>query len=103
MVVGAPGPISLFVAQSILGHSFLSLMHEPYDSFEGLRGTSRSTGSYYSWDAGSATPLDWGYGFGRTMRDGQLTPSEYNLPPSDTWLPPNQLAVMVAIGGGYMN
>jgi hypothetical protein len=103
MVVGAPGPVSLSVAQSILGHSFLNFMNEPYDSFEGVRATSRRTGSYYSWETGSATPIDWEYGFGRTMRDGQLTGGGYELPRADTWLSSNQFAVMVAIGGGYMN
>jgi hypothetical protein len=103
MVLAAPGPISLAVAQSILGYSLLNFMGKPYNSFDGVRATSRRTGSYYSWEAGSATAIDWEYGFGRTLKDGELTSGEFQLPRAETWLPPNQLAIMVAIGGGYMN
>ena len=103
MIVGAPAPISLQVAQSILGHSLTSFMLEPFDSYEGARATSRKTGSYYGWAAGQATLIDWDHGLGLTMRDGELAEDEELVrPPNGGWLPPSQLAIQVAIAGGYL-
>lgn len=103
MVVGAPAPISLNVAKSIHGHSLLNFMLAPFDSFEAARATSSKTGSYYSWEAGQATIIDWSYGLGLTMRHGELIADEELARPSETgWLAPNQLAIQVAIAEGYL-
>ena len=103
MVVGAPAPVSLRVARSILGHSLTTFMLEPHDSYSGARATSSKTGSYYSWEAGQATLIDWEFGLGLTMRDHELVEEE-NLakPPQTGWLPPNQLAIQIAIAEGYL-
>ena len=103
MVVGAPAPISLAVARSIHGHSLVSFMLEPFDSFEAARATSGKTGSYYSWEAGQATLVDWQHGLGKTMHDNALIVSEALAgPPEGGWLAPNQLAIQVAIAEGYV-
>ena len=103
MIVGAPAPISLAVAQSIHDHSLMNFMLEPYDSFEAARATSGKTGSYYSWEAGQATVVDWQYGLGKTMRDNALSASEALATPlQGGWLAPNQLAIQVAIAEGYV-
>lgn len=103
MVVGAPAPISLNVAQSIHGHSLVNFMLAPFDSFEAARATGSKTGSYYSWEAGQATPVDWSYGLGLTMRHGELNADEELARPSESeWLAPNQLAIQVAISKGYL-
>ena len=103
MVVGAPAPVSLQVARSILGHSLTTFMLEPYDSYSGARATSSKTGSYYSWEAGQATVIDWEFGLGLTLRDHELVEEE-NLakPPLTGWLPPNQLAIQIAVAEGYL-
>ncbi len=102
MVVAAPAPISLKVAQSILNHSLMSFMGEPFDTFEATKATSAKTGSYYKWEKGAATLVSWEYGLGLTLRDGKLTREfEPEYPPTTGWLSPNQLAVQVAIAAGY--
>lgn len=103
MVVGAPAPISLAVARGIHGHALVSFMLEPFDSFEAARATSGKSGSYYSWEAGQATLVDWQYGLGKTMRDNQLISSDALITPAQTgWLAPNQLAMQVAIAEEYV-
>lgn len=103
MVVAAPGPISLRVARSIHGHSLTSLMLEPYDSYQGARATSGKTGSYYSWEQGRATLIDWEFGLGLTMRENELAEErELVKPPETGWLSPNQLAIQVAIAERYL-
>ena len=103
MLVGAPAPISLAVARSIHGHALVSFMLEPFDSLEAARATSGKTGSYYSWEAGQATLVDWQHGLGKTMRDNALIVSEALAgPPEGGWLAPNHLAIQVAIAEGYV-
>ena len=103
MMVGAPAPISLSVAQSIHGHSIMNFMLEPFDSFEEARASSIKTGSYYSWDAGQATLVDWNCGLGLTTRDDELVENSMLVRPPETgWLAPNQLAIQVAIAEGYL-
>lgn len=105
MIVGAPAPISLNVAQRIMSLSMLRFMDEPFDSFEGAQTTSRSTASYYSWEAGAVTTINWEYGLGLRLAGGNLAfcSDEVALPPSDGWLAPNQLVQMVAIAAGYLH
>ncbi len=105
MIVGAPAPISLEVAQRILSLSTLRFMDEPFNSFEGAQTTSRSTGSYYSWEAGSVTTISWEYGLGLTLENGALKfcSDQVALPPSEGWIAPNQLVQMVAIAAGYLS
>ena len=104
MTVAAPGPISLRVAQSILNHSMMSFMDAPFDSFEALKATSGRTGSFYSWQAGQATVVDWEHGLGLTVRDGKLSiDDELVDPPHLNWLAPRQIAMQVAIAAGFVD
>jgi hypothetical protein len=103
ITVGAPRPISLSVARSILNHSMVNFMHQRFDSFEGLRATSRRTANFYSWQKGAATVLDWEHGLGQTGEDDASTLTLDQSMPIPTWLPSNQLAAMIAIGGGNLD
>ena len=99
MIVAAPGPISLAVAQRILAHSFLIEMGEPLDSFGGAVRSSRSTGSYYDWEVGSACTLGWEFGLGAAPSPGRVLQQQQPSTPRAPceWLPPNQVATMIAI------
>jgi hypothetical protein len=107
MVVGAPAPISLSVAQAILSLSMLNYMYEPFDSFQGARTTSASTASYYSWDAGSSTAVAWNHGLGSKVVNGVETqhPEDVTILSGSggAWIPATQLAQMVALAAGYEN
>jgi hypothetical protein len=95
MVVGAPQPITLNTALRILSQSMLSYMGEPFDSFVGAHTSGGSTAVFYLWDAGEVTPIRWDDGL-----DVQKRASVEACGP--TWLPPNQLAMQVAIAAGYL-
>ncbi len=105
IVVAAPAPISLGVAQRILALSMLRFMDEPFDSFIGAQTTSRSTGSYYSWEAGEVTPISWEHGLGMTEDEGRLRfqTDQVEPLPEAGWLAPNQLVQMVAIAANYLH
>lgn len=96
MLVGAPGPISLHTARCILSLSLPSYMGEPFDSFEGARTSCGRTAVFYSWERGEVTPIRWDDGL-----DGEALASLSGDASDVSWLPPNQLAMQVAIAAGY--
>ncbi|WP_221796344.1 hypothetical protein [Aquisediminimonas sediminicola] len=104
MTLAAPGPITLRVAQSIIGHAALIDIGGPIDSYETARASSRRTGSFYNWESTAATIVDWEFGYAITDRDGVLEPNDamVALPPAHEWLCPHQLATLIAIGNGYL-
>lgn len=104
MVVAAPKAISATVAESVVAHSILSYMLEPFDSILGVRSTADSNGSAYKALAGKTYPADWFLGYGISVNGGPDNPVEsfHDFPPQSEWLAPNQVAVMVAIGAGYV-
>lgn len=96
IVVGAPQPTSFRTALRILSVSVLDYMGEPFDSFAGARTSCGKTGAFYSWEVGDVTPIHWDAGLDKDARTSlKRGRSEAQ------WLPPNQLAVQVAIAGGY--
>lgn len=97
MVVGAPQPITLNTALRILSASILNYMSEPFDSFAGAQTSCGSTAVFYLWDAGEVTPVRWDDGL-----DGEARASVDRPEANDRWLPPNQLAMQVAIAAGYL-
>lgn len=104
IVVAAPAPISLRVAQRILALGQTSFMMEPYDSYIGAKTMSGSTANCYAWEAGEATTCHWQYGLGKRVEANEIIDclDELDgLPEEKNWLPPNQLAMMVAIASGY--
>lgn len=94
LVVGAPQPISLNTALRILSVSMLNYMGEPFDSFVGAQTACGSTAAFYRWEAGEVTPTRWDDGLEADAKDS----FQGDLP----WLPPNQLAMQVAIAAGYL-
>jgi hypothetical protein len=103
IVVSAPSPISVNVAQRILSLGLTSFMSEPFDSYAGALSCSRSTANVYSWEAGEATTCHWEYGLGKRLSSGHFVDcsDEVEPLPEEGWLSSNQLAVQVAIAGGY--
>ena len=103
MVVAAPQPLSLDAARSILAHSTCNYMNEPYDSFRGAQTSAGGTGAFYGWIEGAVTPIRWDDGLDtHTLAQlGKLG----SMPSSNSpwWLSTNQLAVQVAIAGGFLN
>lgn len=97
MIVGAPRPISLDTALRILSVSMLNYMEEPFDSYVGAYTTSGSTAVFYHWEAGRVTPTRWDDGLDDAARASFGGP-DWN----SSWLPPNQLAMQVAIAAGYL-
>lgn len=92
MLVGAPGPISSNTALRILALSTTSYMGEPFDSWIGALTSCERTAVFYLWEAGNVTPIRW---------DDGLDQSALASLPHSEWLSPNQLAIQVAIAGGY--
>lgn len=103
IIFGASAPVSLAVAQRMLWLGMVNFMCEPFDSFEGALSSARSTASAYSWAAGAATTIAWEHGLGWTIEDGELTQTvDVDYPDNSLWLPPNQLAMQIAIATGYL-
>jgi hypothetical protein len=104
MVVGAPAPISLNVAQRILSLGMTSFMMEPFDSYIGAQTMSRSTSAVYAWEAGEVTTCHWEYGLGNRVEGDHIVDcsDEVDSLPSDGWLAANQLAMQVANAAGYL-
>ncbi len=104
IVVAAPGPISLSVAQRILALGLTCFMMEPFNSYIGAQTMSRSTAAVYAWKAGEATTCHWEYGLGKRVDGREIVDCSGELDdlPKDGWLAPNQLAMMVAIAAGYL-
>lgn len=98
MVVGAPGPISLATANRILSLSVTDYMGEPFDSFEGARTSCGRTTAFYHWEWGEVTPIRYDEGLNGASDEGDPRPALV----SPAWLPPNQLAMQVAIAAGYL-
>ncbi len=96
IVVGAPQPISLKTALHILSVAHLNDMGEPFDSFVGAQTSCGRTGTFYSWEVGEVTPIRWDAGL-----DEDASASLKRGRPEAVWLPPNQLALQVAIAAGY--
>ena len=94
LMIGARQPISLDVARRIASVSPLQYMGEPFDSFLGAQGSAGRTAAFYRWRAGEVTPTRWDEG----LDDDALACFTEQ---SGSWLPPNQLAVQVAIASGY--
>lgn len=97
VVVGAPQPISLKAALRILSVSVLNYMGEAFDSFVGAQTSCGSTAVFYLWEAGEVTPVRWDDGL-----DGEALASIDRRAAHDRWMPPNQLAIQVAIAAGYL-
>lgn len=100
MTVSAPGPISLDVAKSILGHSVTSFMLDPHDSFAGAWASGGRTANFYRLYRGRVTTNCWEHGLGIRDQDGELV-RDPDYPPITSGLPSRQLAMQVAIAGGY--
>lgn len=100
MAVAAPAPLSLDVANSIFAHSMTSYMLEPYDSFAGAWASCGRTANFYRLERGQVTANCWEHGLGIREQDGELV-SDPAYSPITTWLPPLQLAMLVAIAGGF--
>lgn len=99
-LVAAPRAISSQTAQAVVDLSCPIYMGEPTDSFAMALASSRGTSSFYSWERGQTTLIEWEHGLGATMIDGTIQ-HRPNLLPGDDWLAPNQLAILVAIGADY--
>lgn len=94
LVVGAPQPLTLNTAQRILSTSVQCHMGEPCDSFVSAQTVCTSNAVFYRWEAGEVTPTRWDEGLDAGARG--------SLSNKAGWLPPNQLAIQVAIGAGYL-
>lgn len=103
MVVGAPQPISLNTALHILSLSMVSYMGEPFDSFVGARTSCGRTAAFYHWQAGEVTPIRWDNGVEGDALARLLGSVESEQIGRPKWLPPNQLAMQIAIAAGYLD
>lgn len=88
MAVGAPGPISLRVAQEVLALSVLKEREKSFDSFQEAIAVSQSSASAF-WIESAAAAVYWQHG----LEQAQIVAGD--------WLPPKQLAAMVAIASAH--
>jgi hypothetical protein len=104
IVVAAPLPLPLSAALRILGIGMERFMDAPFDSFAGAVTMSGSTGNFYAWERGELTTSHWPHGLGRRVEKGCVVDCSDELHPLPTgsWLPPCQVAMLVAIAAGYL-
>lgn len=98
MLVGAPGPISLNTALRMLSLAVVSYMGEPFDSFAGALTSCANTAAFYRSEAGEVTPIGWDDGLDNHAQESMWLTSH-----DGRWLPPNHVAMQVAIAAGYLN
>lgn len=77
----------------------LSYMGEPFDSFLGAQTSCGSTAVFYRWEAGQVTPIRWDEGLSVEAVLAAKVNDDFS---TLVWLPPNQLALQVAIAAGYL-
>lgn len=99
LLVGAPAPITLNTARRILSVSMLSHDGQPYDSFAGAHSACGRTAAFSFGRGLRVTPTRWDDGLtGEVEQWGFGKGDELAI---TRWLPPNQLAMQVAIAAGY--